>query len=60
MKTEECWNHEERIVCPKCKETHMATVVHSGLYWTYVSNCPHCGHIITESEWEKFEPGGPE
>lgn len=46
--------HEERITCPACGVEQVAKVEHTSPWWTYVHFC-NCGHVITESEWEKSE-----
>lgn len=45
--------HIERIVCPECLRNCEAEVIHTDLWCVYVHECEHCGHIITESEWNE-------
>ena len=47
--------HEEKIICPECKEVHTAIVEHTLPYFTYISECPKCKYIIMESEWEEVK-----
>lgn len=41
------------IVCPICGTQQKAEVPFFGFFCDYTHKCEHCGHIITESEWEE-------
>jgi uncharacterized Zn finger protein len=47
--------HNERIKCPECMKNCEAEVVRAEPWYVYVHECEHCGHIITESEWETIK-----
>lgn len=47
--------HTERIVCPKCRKTQRATVIHSTPYYIYIHRCIECKYVIMESEWQKID-----
>ena len=46
-----------QIECPVCKETCYAQVISMDYapFSDYFHECEHCGHMITESEWEEVK-----
>lgn len=45
----------EVIKCPEC-QCRCETIIDCSSPFNFIHDCEHCGHVITESEWEAVSP----